>query len=100
MSKYEVELEDSEVAEFVSDLRNGLGGKCAERVAEEIEQQIRIPIPTKLGAVVRTAEGLFVLADAIDARSWFLSGSIGNGDWRTPGELGKITSVLSEGAGK
>lgn len=97
MSTYEVELEDKEVREFISDLRNGLGGEVAERIADEIEGQIKIPIPTKLGAVVRTAEGLFVLADMIDAQGWFLSGSPGTGDWRSPGKLGQITHILSEG---
>lgn len=95
--KYEVWLEDDEVTAFVNDLRNGLDGPRARRIADEIEGQIKVPIPTGLGAVVRTTEGLFVLADGADARHWFLSGSAGSGDWRTPGELGRILEVLSDG---
>lgn len=97
MSKYEIDLSDDEVRPFINDLVNGLDGKRARRIAAEIEGQIKFPIPTGLGALVRTAEGVFVLADGVDARCWFLSGSGGSGDWRTPGDVGRITEVLSEG---
>ncbi|HEY3559696.1 MAG TPA: hypothetical protein VGL05_19640 [Kribbella sp.] len=61
-----------------------------------LEKQLRIPVPTKIGAVVRTSEGVFVLADPVDARSWYLPGSTSD-DWKLPGEIGRVTEVLSEG---
>jgi len=94
--KYEIDLNDHEVHEHVRDLRNGLGGDLAQRIANEIEGQIKLTIPTGLGAVVRTSEGLFVLADGVDARHWYLSGGVPE-DWRSAGELGHVVEVLSEG---
>lgn len=43
--KYEIDLEDADVNRFVTDLREGLGGDLANRIANDIALQIKEPIP-------------------------------------------------------
>lgn len=93
MSKYE--LDDHDVEVILQQLRDR-GSGMAREIADRLEAQVPKPIPTKIGAVVRTSEGVFVLADPVDARGWFPPGGTSDA-WRTPGAIGKVIEVLSEG---
>lgn len=92
MSKFELDEHDVQV---ILQLLRERGSGMAREIADRLDAQVPLDVPTKIGAVVRTSEGVFVLADGVDARHWYLSGGVE--DWRTPGDLGHILAVLSEG---
>jgi hypothetical protein len=103
--KYEIDLADDEVREFTNDLRNGLGGPRARRIADEVEGQIKIPVPTMIGAVVQTdsplcAPDLSVFlrwaSDEQTGHPWILREELDLKPFSTK-EIGRITEVLSEG---
>lgn len=74
----------------------------AQPVAQQIRNQIPIPVPTKIGAVVRTESGrAYVRADG-STTPWIsvrLPGVafIETPDWLGDEVIGRITEVLSEG---
>lgn len=99
MSKYELELSDEAVQAFIRDLRNGLGDLPANHIADILEAQIPIPVPVKIGAVVRTARAGDYLRWAFDSQTvepWIEVRDPNIKTYRTS-ELGPITAVLSPG---
>jgi hypothetical protein len=64
--------------------------------ANQVSAQRPQPLPTKLGAVVHTKEGIFVRRIGTDNRDrvWW---RVPDGDWLTNSEVGPVLRVLSEG---
>lgn len=94
MSLYEID--DEIMRDLVGNL-DLLPPRLLSAVAA-LEKQIPIPVPTKLGAVVRTEEGVFVLADPESEVRWARpAGPHYSPDWMACGQIGRIIEVLSEG---
>lgn len=100
MSTYE--LDDGLVRAFVSTLESAtdhdnLGVALAHKnLGEALQGQLPIPVPTKIGAVVRTESGdVFTLTSAhrLTDSVWIAP----NGFHAVPEAIGRITEVLSEG---
>jgi hypothetical protein len=93
MSTYE--LDDALVRDFI--VHNGSGMNW--KMVEVLEQQLPTPVPTKLGAVVRTTEGVAVLArfPEEDNAPWILHANAEDWNWRHPDAIGRVTEVLFEG---
>jgi hypothetical protein len=92
VSKYE--LDD----DLVREIANGdwIENTAINRAATALRPQVPIPIPTKIGAVVRTESGdVFTLTSAhrLTDSVWIAP----NGFHAAPEEIGRITEVLSEG---
>lgn len=98
--QFNLNVTNEELDEFIRDLREGLGGDLANRIATDLDdQRPGLPMPTNRQAVVRTADGsIWVLADQIGgpALAWFVARPNGNYDWRTAPD-GKIVEVLYPG---
>lgn len=90
------ELDDKLVEMF---LTNRQGNAVPDELAAALQTQLPIPTPTKLGAVVRTTEGIAVLANPPSASAWVLHEAecLGDYTWAYVGDIGRITEVLSEG---
>lgn len=69
-------------------------------LAMMLEKQLPLPVPTKIGAVVRTDMGVFLRADGSDS-GWIRARQnppfLEVPDWHFSGDIGRITEVLSEG---
>lgn len=82
---------DALLEQLDADLR-----KWAQPVAQQIRNQIPLPVPTKIGAVVLTTDTVgspWVLAQHAD-RPWY---SPATNDWAQPHQIGRVTEVLSDG---
>lgn len=97
VSKYE--LSDALVANVVSAAESGkVDAHLIAALISDLKPQIPIPTPTKLGAVVRTDRGVFLLADPGAELCWAQPISPSDSpDWFIDGGIGRITEVLSEG---
>lgn len=98
MSKYE--LDDHDVNVILQQLRDR-GSGMAREIADRLEAQIQLAIPTKVGAVVKTEHptlGGYYLRWAHDNATHSPWVQVGNHEepYRTD-EIGRITEVLSEG---
>lgn len=93
MSKYE--LDDDLVRRFVKD---GLTEEGIGLLANALNVQIPLPVPTKIGAVVRTTEPDYVYVrwalDDITETPWVDSN---DDEHRSSQNIGRITEILSEG---
>jgi hypothetical protein len=103
VSKYEIEMTDEAVREFIRDQRELLGGTQACHVADIFEAQIPIPVPVKVGAVVRTdtdVVGPRVYIrwawESATTEPWIEHGDSDLTTFRTDA-IGRITEVLSPG---
>lgn len=107
MAKYELELEEAAARQLIHDLREGLGDKAARALADALEEQIPIPVPVKIGAVVRTngatdnrltsGNNYFIrwAYDNATTSPWIEAGNHEE-PYRTDA-IGRITEVLSPG---
>ena len=93
-------LDDDLVREFVAHQNQaGWGSAVADKFAVELEKQIPLPAPTKIGAVVRTEDSVLgsvwclALAEPV---SWTTPTDPSGHMYRTD-QIGRITEVLSEG---
>lgn len=93
--KFELDLDEAEANAIVYDLR-GAGSDLEKAIAQQIAQQIPIPAPTKIGAVVRTTGGVAILSDPGSSSPWVLQMG-GDYTWADMERIGRITEVLSEG---
>lgn len=97
MSTYE--LDDDLVRAWIHFTANEVAGEEV-KLREAFEKQLPLPVPTKIGAVVRTAEGVAVLVDVhmdpVEASTWVMTGADGYSDLAGC-DLGRITEVLFEG---
>ena len=93
MSKYE--LDDADAA-FILDVLVERDTRPSRDVAKRIAAQIPVPTPVKVGAVVRTAMGVFVrwATDTHTHSPWLQANS--DQPYRTD-EIGRITEILSSG---
>lgn len=100
MSKYTIEVPDDEIDDFLSDLVGGLGGRRAERIAAEMEdQKPSLPLPTRKQAVVRVPRGIAIKADTADKTttwSWMIATNDGSYDWVV--DPGKVLEIIYPGA--
>lgn len=97
MSKYE--LDDHDISVILNDL-SGHDSAMANEIADRIRAQIPIPVPVKIGAVVRAMEGgiprtyLRWAYDSHTHEPWQLVNT--DETFRTE-DVGRITEVLSPG---
>lgn len=100
------ELDDELVRKFISQQDSaGWGNEIADEVAATLERQLPIPVPVKVGAVVRAVGAFTPLNEAetfvrwaLDSRThspWIVAGNHEQ-PYRTD-EIGRITAVLSPG---
>lgn len=95
MSTYE--LDDDMVRRILTAQRDGQPFAFGDLFAQ-LRVQVPTPTPTKLGAVVRTDKGVFVLADPGAELCWAQPISPQDSpDWFIDQAIGRITEVLSEG---
>jgi hypothetical protein len=100
VSKFTIEIPDDEVDVFVNDLRDGLSGRRANGIADQLEDQAPgLPVPTKALSVVRTKDGIAILADPKAFHlPWLTANYLSN---PTPYEWsqkpGKVLEVIYEG---
>jgi hypothetical protein len=94
-----VDLTRDEAKEHAHDLREGLGGDLAKKIADQIASQTPVPeLPTKVGAVIESNTGQFFIRWAYDAHThepWIAAVDIAT-TWRTD-DLPLITKVHFEG---
>jgi hypothetical protein len=92
------ELDDDLVREFVADTASK---QVWEKLISALGHQLPLPVPTKIGAVVRTDGGVFVRVrvNNTELTEWTLAnaGAGVGGDVTATENLGRITQVLSEG---
>ena len=91
MSTYE--LDDQHVRRII-DNWDMLPADVAKPFKDALESQLPPPTPTKLGAIVRTENGIYLLTDPEDDMSWT---STPGGIWRATESIGPILEVLFEG---
>lgn len=96
MSKYE--LDDELVQEFLGTLHESEDETPSGKLGNDLRRQIPIPVPTLVGAVVRTDQGVFVRVrrDNEHLKEWFHDHP-DTITFTTTGEIGRIAEVLSEG---
>ena len=100
MSKYVFEMDDASLPELLNDLAEIPANPYAGLI-KELTEQIPIPTPVKIGAVVRTVEAgatrTFVrwTYDAHSVSPWFEANDHEE-PYRTD-QIGRITEVLSPG---
>jgi hypothetical protein len=91
------ELDESDVMIILQRLRDGTGNMARE-VADRLEAQFPIPVPVKIGAVVRCAEPNYLYTrcrlDSDSDTPWI---DAEDGELRSTERLGRITEVLSPG---
>lgn len=95
MSTYE--LDDHDVDLILTDLRGR--NSATSEIADRIEAQIPLPVPTKPHAVVRTASGVYTLGHKGNHLAWLGTAPDPHepGDWYEADAIGRITEVLFEG---
>lgn len=100
---YLLDLREAEARAFVYDLRNNEPNDLENSIADQIERQLPLPVPTKIGAVVRTERGTLirVAPDGGLSEWWLMNQAQFSRDidlhWIPTDDLGQITEVLSEG---
>lgn len=103
MAKYEFEWDDAQALDMQLVLGDLLimnlppsRRSMLHDMANKIQNQKPIPLPTKLGAVVHTKQGIFVRRIGNDNRDrvWW---RVPDGDWLSNSEVGPVLRVLSEG---
>lgn len=103
MSAYE--LNDTNVArlcEWYAEVDIPLPMSVRETLNRLLEQ-VPVPVPTGLGAVVRTDKGIFVRADRVirdDQHTWYRPSGMTEERpfiWYTDHEIGRVLNVLSPG---
>lgn len=94
------ELDDELVRKFISKQDSaGWRDEVADEVAATLEKQLPLPVPAKIGAVVRTDHNTCYIRWAYDAHThepWIEHSSDAFETYRTDA-IGRITEVLSEG---
>lgn len=96
MSTYE--LDDELVQEFLGTLHESEDALPSGKLGKDLRGQLPIPTPTKIGAVVRTAEPNYVYVrwtlDDVSDMPWVDSQ---DDEHRSTEKIGRIIEVLSEG---
>jgi hypothetical protein len=102
MSTYE--LDDELVAEFLRTLHKGEEEMPAGKMGKVLHEQLPLPVPAKIGAVVRVGQPVYGnvvwirLSPAGSGRREFQWVGLNDPDTAVSSEkLGRITEVLSEG---
>lgn len=96
MGTYEL---DDDAVKRLSEWRTETTAVMPLRIRETLNalcDQIPIPLPTGLGAVVRATEGLAIRAD-LDQAPWCLHRPDVPYVWADDGDLGRVLEVLSNG---
>lgn len=100
MSAYE--LDDDLVRAWIHFTANEVAGEEV-KLREAFEKQLPLPVPTKIGAVVRTERGTLIrVAPDGEFSEWWLmnEAEFSRGiaaHWIPTTDIGRITEVLSEG---